>query len=717
MDAQQFLAEFGHIANAPGGIGKLRELILQLAVQGKLIPSTAFNVSSRVLLEEVRAIKADLVSSKRLPREKPFPEILRREIAVDAPSHWEWVRFGELWQLLSGRDLEPSQYNDSKNGIPYITGASNIESGIITVNRWTPDPVVVSVTGDLLITCKGTIGKTAFNTLGDAHIARQIMAVRDFSGKLNTGFLKVWLDGFVGQLVEKSKSMIPGFSRDDLVLACYPVLPIDEQSRIVAKVHELMALCDKLEVQQQARRTLQNALRQSTLQAVASATSPYELQTTWARLADNFGQLFHVPEDVADLRKMVSELAIRGTLEVSSEPTDTSTVDVYLAALARKKSGKRFAKSVQVNEDIPLPEGWRWVLLEDLLSGSESGWSPKCEAEPRRGLDWGVLKVSAVTWGTFNPNENKRLPLSLEARPECEVKPGDFMLSRANTAELVARSVIAPNDCPSKLLMSDKIVRLNFLDDALKPWVNLVNNSELARAYYKERATGTSDSMRNVSRQVIHELPIPLPSLQVQERVLLVLSRLHQYCDSLEKKVASRMTLSSQLSASAVSSFTGIAIAQEEEPMKAPQTELIAPLRLGTAPDVKAQAPLATILARHNGKMSAKDLWQRFGGEIDAFYAQLKTEVAHGWILEPVVLRVRSDLEESSISNELKPKALLFKLLKKNGGSMYEKELRENFAEANTSFEAQLKIEMGYAWITRSSAAVIRPISAESEDV
>lgn len=75
--------------------------------------------------------------------------------------------------------------------------------------------------------------------------------------------------------------------------------------------------------------------------------------------------------------------------------------------------------------------------------------------------------------------------------------------------------------------------------------------------------------------------------------------------------------------------------------MKAPQTELIASLRLGTAPDIKAQAPLATILTRHNGEMCAKDLWQRFGGEIDAFYAQLKTEVAHGWVQEPAVAEMR----------------------------------------------------------------------------
>ncbi|MDO8843529.1 hypothetical protein [Methylicorpusculum sp.] len=75
--------------------------------------------------------------------------------------------------------------------------------------------------------------------------------------------------------------------------------------------------------------------------------------------------------------------------------------------------------------------------------------------------------------------------------------------------------------------------------------------------------------------------------------------------------------------------------------MKAPPTELIAPIRLSQTPDIKAQAPLANLLTRHNGEMSAKDLWQRYGGEIDAFYAQLKTEVAHGWIQEPEVAEMR----------------------------------------------------------------------------
>ena len=107
-------------------------------------------------------------------------------------------------------------------------------------------------------------------------------------------------------------------------------------------------------------------------------------------------------------------------------------------------------------------------------------------------------------------------------------------------------------------------------------------------------------------------------------------------CDRLEKEVRDANKAAERLAIASVAELTGIAIEQQKEAaVKAPQTELIAPLRLGMLPDVKDQAPLATLLARNHSGMSARDLWQRFGGEIDAFYAQLKTEVAHGWIEDP----------------------------------------------------------------------------------
>ncbi len=655
MDAQQFLAEFGHIANAPGGVAKLREMILDLAIRGELLSSSASASDARVLLSEIENFRIDLIRSGKLRRPTPLPEISASELAFQLPANWAFERLGNVCEIVRGVTFSSSKKQTTRSTDSVVClRTSNVQAEIDWDDLIFIDPQLVGrddqwvEKGDTMISMANS-----YELVGKVALVRKVKERATFGGfiaavrphVLEPEYIYLMLRSPYMQsrmrVTASQTTNIANISLGGMRPIPTPIPPKEEQSRIVAKVDELMALCDTLEAQQQARRKLQNNLRLSTLQTVAAASSPHELQAAWSRLSDNFGRLFHAPEDVADLRKMIAELAICGALDALSEPTDITTVDVYLADLASKKSGKRFAKSTQTEEEISLPNGWRWVLLEELLADSESGWSPKCDAEPRRNGEWGVLKVSAVTWGVFKPEENKRLPSSLESRPECEVKPGDFMLSRANTAELVARSVIAPDDCPEKLLMSDKIVRLKFLDDKLKPWVNLVNNSDLARAYYKARATGTSDSMRNVSRQVIHELPIPLPPIQVQERVLQTLSRLMRICDELERQASSRMKLSAQLSTTAVSSITGITTAPQEEPMKAPQTELIAPVRLGLAPDVKDHAPLATLLARHNGEMSAKDLWQRFGGEIDAFYAQLKTEVAHGWICEPAGAEMR----------------------------------------------------------------------------
>ena len=151
-----------------------------------------------------------------------------------------------------------------------------------------------------------------------------------------------------------------------------------------------------------------------------------------------------------------------------------------------------------------------------------------------------------------------------------------------------------------------------------------------------------------LSKKVLEQFEIPLPPLAEQRRIVSRITELMRFCDVLESQLRHADTVAERLAVTSIASITGIAIEQEKEPVKAPQCELIAPLRLGTAPDLKAQAPLATILARHNGEMAAKDLWQRFGSEIDAFYAQLKTEVAHGWILEPAVAEMREKLTDTA---------------------------------------------------------------------
>jgi type I restriction enzyme S subunit len=652
MDAQQFLAEFGHIANAPGGVARLRELILQLAIQGKLISSSGEPGKTTDLVDDIKSIKVSLIADKKLPRDKPFPKISEKEVPSERPEHWAWVRFGELWQLLSGRDLSPSQYNDSEHGIPYITGASNIENGIINVNRWTPEPVVVSCSGDLLITCKGTIGKTVFNRLGDIHIARQIMAIRDFSGKHNSDFLKIWLDGFVSQLVEKSKSMIPGFSREDIYFAIYPVAPLEEQYRIVAKVDELMALCDQLEAQQQKRRTLQNHLRQATLQAVAASQSPHELLESWQRLQANFGQLFSAPEDVGDLRQAVLDLAVSGRLSEFSESDESSAVlkGKILSAKELGVSTGSFSRKKQVKpealEETVLPSHWKTITLDEAISTIDAGWSPACLPTARTDENkWGVLKTTAVQVLQFLPNEHKELPVSLDPRPQYQIELGDILITRAGPKNRVGICCVVDN-APAKLMISDKLIRFHIVNDLINPnFVALCLSAGEPGRIVERLKSGMADSQMNISQDKLRSITIPLPPIEEQLRILGKVDSFMEIVKGYSEKLQKNSRVAEQVATATISALTGIAIEQEEEPMKAPQTELVAPVRLGTPPDVKAQAPLATILARHNSEMSAKDLWQRFGGEIDAFYAQLKTEVAHGWLLEPAPAEMREKAE------------------------------------------------------------------------
>ena len=661
MDARQFLAEFAHIANAPGGITKLRELVLSLAVSGRLVPQNNKEQSAISWLSEVDNQKIKLAREGKIHRPSKVAEITSDDIPFAPPSGWEFARLGRITTKIgSGSTPRGGSQVYVTKGIPFLRSQNVWNDGIrlddvaYITHDMNENMGGTSVkTNDLLLNITGaSLGRCALvpANFGPANVSQHVCIIRlvDVSARqylhlcLQSPLLQkmIW-----GRQVGMARE---GLSKKVLEQFEIPIPPIEEQSRIVAKVDELMALCDKLEEQQQSRRKLQNALRQATLQALANAQSPHELQAGWARLEANFGRLFREPEDVSELRSLCVELAIRGELTPRSERDVAESAHDLLKRLAGQKAGKRVAKLSQADAPFELPISWAWALFDDLLQKSESGWSPKCDAEPRRNGEWGVLKVSAVTWGAFRPDENKRLPPSLEPRPECEVKPGDFLLSRANTAELVARSVVVADNVPDQLLMSDKIVRLVFIDPDLKKWANLVNNSRFAREYYRANATGTSDSMRNVSRQVIHELPMPLPPKSVQATVLNKLTQLDELCSSLEGKLRDATSHAERLAISTVAAMTGIAIQiEEDEPVKVPQTELIAKLRLGQAPGVQAQAPLATILARHDGELSAQELWQRFGGEIDAFYAQLKTEVAHGWIEEPAVAEMREKIEKA----------------------------------------------------------------------
>lgn len=260
-------------------------------------------------------------------------------------------------------------------------------------------------------------------------------------------------------------------------------------------------------------------------------------------LREGFDLLATAPEGISRLRELIVSLAIQGKL-VAQDSNDEPADDLVRKIRNEKDRliGERKLKAKKSllpikDEDLhfQLPPGWKLVRFGAVILVSEAGWSPSCDNTPRVANKWGVLKVSAVSWGRFLPGENKALPDGLSPKPEYEVVAGDFLISRANTDALVARSVVVEGTEPH-LMMSDKIIRLKLSSMVEPQYLNLVNNSAASRHYYSAHASGTSSSMKNVSRDVILNLPVAIPPLSEQTRIVAKVDELMRLCNELEAR-------------------------------------------------------------------------------------------------------------------------------------------------------------------------------------
>ncbi len=167
-----------------------------------------------------------------------------------------------------------------------------------------------------------------------------------------------------------------------------------------------------------------------------------------------------------------------------------------------------------------IPKHWEVIRLKFCLRSIEQGWSPACENRPVEQGEWGVLKVGCVNGSKFNPNENKALPKDTEPILELEIKPGDILMSRANTRELLGSTSLV-KDVRSRLILCDKLYRLKILPTmAIPAYVVLAMRSSIIRFQIEREATGASSSMQNISQRTILNLVIPLPFISGQESIL-----------------------------------------------------------------------------------------------------------------------------------------------------------------------------------------------------
>ncbi len=407
-------------------------------------------------------------------------------IDLGCPRNWTFVRLRDLIELISGRDLLPAQYNSDKIGIPYITGASNLLNERIIINRWTDTPSVVSHKGDLLITCKGTIGEMVFNNIGDVHIARQIMSIRCIG--VNSLFIMLVLKSYVSQLQSGAKSFIPGISRDDILKLPFIMPPLAEQARIVNRVEELFKQIDAIEQNQADIDTLYDEFRKRTLTLAIQ------------------GKL--VPQDPNDEPASVLLERIRAEKKAK---LGKKYVDSYIYKSDDNCYYEKVKDSVkEISAEIPfdVPESWQWIRIDNLF---QHNTGKALNSSNTKGILHPYITTSNVYWGHFCLDCVKEMPFTEDEFSKCSIVPGDLLVCEGGD---VGRAAIWEKDIP--MCIQNHIHRLR----AYYPVC--IQFYYFAFFVYKSIGLigGKGIGIQGLSSGALGKLIFPLPPLAEQERIV-----------------------------------------------------------------------------------------------------------------------------------------------------------------------------------------------------
>lgn len=547
MNAALLLKHFDRLAEAPDAVPRLRRFILDLAVRGKLVEQNPDHEPASELLKRIEAEKARLVKAGEIRKSKNSGAVGLDEQPHRLPDNWCWTRIRHI--------AVPREQTVPEQAFSYIdVGSIDKERGRVSEAKiLRPDEAPsrarkIVRTGDVIYSCvRPYLLNVAVidEELDPLPIASTAFAVLNGLGFVLPRYQWIVLRSpYMVALVEGKMrgQAYPAINDTDFARLVFPLPPLAEQHRIVAKVDELMALCDRLEAAQAERETRRERLTAASLHRLRPTTDENPSRPNLSDLNFHLSHLRQTtthPDHLAALREAIKEFAVRGALVQTAE--DDESADDLLERISPERrrlsaqSGSRHVPYEPIaTGPFSLPSRWRWVRFGDLIYASDAGWSPRTETFPRSANQWGVLKVSAVSWDEFRPEENKQLLPDAQPREAARVRNGDFLISRANTSDLVAKAVVVEGE-HTNLMLSDKIVRLHIVDLCDRRFLMLVNNSaRYARAYYAAQATGTSASMQNVSRSTIYNLPLPLPPLAEQRRIVEKVDELMAVCDRLE---------------------------------------------------------------------------------------------------------------------------------------------------------------------------------------
>ena len=310
MDTKAFFENFETIANAPGGITRLRELVLDLAVRGKL---SQRQVDDKRISTLVSNLQNELV---------PYGEM--SEIRFDIPNHWTWISLASVVNHQLGKMLNTSKMRGTKR--KYLRSVNVRQDGNIELTdvkeMLIPESELSKYdvrVGDIFVNEGGDVGRNAIWLIqSDEEFAfqNQLHRLRPVCG-VESRYVQfvLWHAKSSGVIAAMSSGVtIQHFSASAIRKLSFPLPPVEEQKRIVAKVDELMALCDELEAAQNQRESIRASARKSAIDSISTATTPNELNAAWKRISDNWLTIVDTSESIASLRSLILGLAVRGKL-------------------------------------------------------------------------------------------------------------------------------------------------------------------------------------------------------------------------------------------------------------------------------------------------------------------------------------------------------------------------------------------------------------------
>ncbi|MDP4270230.1 MAG: restriction endonuclease subunit S [Bacteroidota bacterium] len=503
------------------GIQKLRELILELAVRGKLIPQDPNDEPASELLKRIQAERKINKKLKNKKEEEAFSQTDNSDFPYNLPIGWEMVRLYQIIQISSGDGLVSTKMNSAGdipvfggNGITGFHDVSNVNKETLVIGR------VGYYCGSIHITPKKAwVTDNAFITTFSVE-------------NIDIRFL-YWLLKGTNLKENENATAQPVISGKKI----YPIMvglpPLAEQHRIVAKVDELMALCDLLEKEQSQQLEAHETLVETLLSALTQTQDADDFRAMWLRIQENFDILFTTENSVDKLKQTILQLAVMGKL-VTQDPND-EPASVLLKKIATEKARlvkegkiKKQAALPEITEEekpFELPKGWEWVRLQEIVSLLGDGLHGTPEYTPNTEY--------------YFVNGNNLVNGIIEIKPDTKTVSYDEMLKYKknlnDTTVLVSINGTLGNIAfynGEEIMLGKSACYFNLVGSINKSFIKSLIQSPYFLTFAVKNATGTT--IKNLGLKAMNEFPFILPPFQEQQRIVSKVDELFSLCESLK---------------------------------------------------------------------------------------------------------------------------------------------------------------------------------------